>query len=79
MALKRLKKLLAGSALAVALGGGAAAAVAQDEASATTFDAPSAQQRPAVPARAKTAADRQRLTEASWMAEQVRADRARRR
>jgi hypothetical protein len=79
MALKRLKKLVATSALAVALSGGASAAVAQGETKTTTTDVPSAQQRPAVTARAKTAAHRQRLTEASWMAEQLRAERASRR
>jgi hypothetical protein len=79
MALNRRKKLVATSALAVALSGGAFAAVAQGEASTTAADVPSAQQRLTVPARAKTAADRQRLIEASWMAEQLRAERASRR
>jgi hypothetical protein len=70
MALTRLKKVLAASALAVAFNGGASGALADVEPSATTRDVPSAQQR---------AADRQRRAEAAWTAEQLRAERASRR
>jgi hypothetical protein len=71
MALTRIKKVLATAALAVAVNGGASAALAHAEATTTTGDALSAQQRPA-----RTAADRQRRTESAWMAEQLRAERA---
>jgi hypothetical protein len=71
VALKGLKKLVAGSALAVALSGGASAALG---------DAPPAQSRPAVtPQPSRTAAGRQRRIEAGWMAEQLHAERATRR
>ena len=45
MALTRLKKLIATSAVAAAASGGASTALAQREASATAADVPSAQQR----------------------------------
>jgi hypothetical protein len=77
MAFTRLKKLLAASALAVAINGGASAALAHDETSTRTAVTSAAQQHPR--AAARTAADRQRRTEGGWMAEQLRAERASRR
>src|SRR3954452_24391884 len=81
MAFTRLKKLLAASALAVAINGGASAALAHDETSTRTGDTSAAQQRPRATAgaAARTAADRQRRSEGGWVAEQLRAERASRR
>jgi hypothetical protein len=81
MAFTRLKKLLAASALAVAINGGASAALAHDETSTRTSVTSAAQQRlgATAAAAARTAADRQRRTEGGWMAEQLRAERASRR
>jgi hypothetical protein len=80
MAFKRLSRVLATSAVAVAVGGGAPAALAEDATSKASGDVPAAHQRPATTSlyapTAKTAAQRQRRTEAGWLAEQLRAERA---
>jgi hypothetical protein len=81
MTSKRLKKVLATSALVVAVGGGAPpAALAERATSQPTGAVPAAHQRPVTTSRpaptATTAAQRQRRAEAGWIAEQLRAERA---